>query len=79
MKHGDALEMNLETIIFKWKFISFSRLLPVVKVKKKFYSSEFKMYFAVGAVIFWVIGKLSWMLLEAAKHSKINVAIRKIP
>lgn len=46
--------------------------------EEKIYSSEFKMCFAI-AVIFWVIGKLSWMLLKAAKHSKINAAIWKTP
>ena len=33
--------------------------------EEKIYSSEFKMCFAV-AVIFWVIGKLSWMLLKGS-------------
>lgn len=66
--------MNFRTVIFKWKFMSFSRFLPAVKVKKKFTPQNLKCHFAV-AVIFWVIGKLSWMLLKAAKHSKINAAI----
>lgn len=69
--------MNLETIIFKWKFISFSRSLPTAysENEDKVYTSELKMCFAVDAVIFLVTGKLSWMLLKVVKNSKINVAI----
>lgn len=35
------------------------------------------MCFAVDAVIFLVIGKLSRMLLKVAQHSKVSVAIYK--
>ena len=42
--------------------------------EEKLYLSELKMYFALDAVIFLVIGKLSWMLLKVAKHSKTDAA-----
>lgn len=43
--------------------------------EENIYSSELNQCFAIDVVIFWVIGKLSWMLLKAAKHSKINAAL----
>lgn len=43
--------------------------------EEKLYSSKLKMCFAFDAVIFLVIGILSWMLLKVAKHSKINAAV----
>lgn len=62
-------------ITCKWKWMSFCRFLPVSENEENIYSSDLQRRFAIDVVIFCVIGKLSWMLLKAARRSKINAAL----
>ena len=55
--------------------MSFPRFLPVSENEENIYSSDLEAHFAIDVVIFCVIGKLSWMLLKAARRSKINAAL----